>query len=411
MSDIQKKWDEQNAAWQKRLITLSEETLIEEQLIKQSRDKLIEYFGEDWLKQQHSKMKVFSPNVPTGVVGIITNPMDNHGVEVVELAKYLEAIEHQNNFEDIIAKLKNASDYEAIRLNLAIGYRLMHSGWTNIFVEPEIGDVSGELFGKKYVVECSVITPPDPTSTYMHEIFRSVYKYLKKNKYAAWIHVQFNKDFKEVPVSNVIDAIKEMNHEFSKDPKTVETLTDDFNMTETYLDERVKKVLSSEREKENGLTEIGYRIAMIQPKLPGDLHSVDPDDPSQVDNGTITFGGMKRFGGDKDTAERIKAKIKNKKNQTANLPKDTRRVFVLMAKGKIDQEDWNELAGTIVNATSPADNLDAVLFMDRRRQEFEGKIRFPSAQVHFFTKPYRMTALEASFKKMKEFENSEWISQ
>lgn len=111
------------------------------------------------------------------------------------------------------------------------------------------------------------------------------------------------------------------------------------------------------------------------------------------------------------TADRIKGKIKNKKSQTANLPNGTRRIFVLMAHGKVDQEDWNELGQTIVNATSRTDNLDAVLFLDRRRQEYKGKIRFPSAQVHFFTKPYRMTALEASFVKMKEFENSDWINE
>ncbi len=410
MSDIHKKWDEQHAAWSRRLGALSKETLIDQMLIQQSREKLIGYFGEEWLKGAYPKLKAYVPGASNGIVGVITNPMDNHGVEVVEMAKYLDVVKNQNNFEDIITKLKNPSDYEAIRLNLAVAYRLRHSGWKNIYAEPVVGDVEGELFGKKYVVECSVITPPNPASNYTHEIFRSVHKYLNVNKHPAWIHVQFNKDFKTVPLSKVIEAIKEMNYRFAPKGETVETLTDEFNMTETYLDKKVRNILLSEREKEEGLTEIGYRIARIKPRIPGDPHSVDPDGPNQVDDGTITFGGLAKFDSDKTTADRMKRKIKNKKSQTASLPKGTRRVFVFMAKGKVEQENWQELKSTILHATSPSDNLDAVLFMDRRRQEFGGKIRFPSAQVHFFTKPYRLRALEASFKKMEEFENSDWIN-
>lgn len=214
-----------------------------------------------------------------------------------------------------------------------------------------------------------------------------------------------------MPVNNVIDAVKELNYRFGQNPEPVETLTDDFNMTECYLDDRVKSILQAEREKEDGLTEIGYRIAMIKPAIPGDMHSVDPDDPSQVDDGTITFGGLHKFNGNKTTVDRIKSKIKNKKSQTANLPSGTRRMFVFMAHGKVDEENWSELGRAIMGSTSSGDNLDAVLFMDRRRQEFEGKIRFPSAQIHFFTKPYRLRALEASFKKMKDFEESDWIDE
>ena len=411
MSDADKKWQEQNTSWEGRYKHLANETSLDEELIRKSREKLIAYFGEEWLKDKYSKQKKFSPNNPTGIVGRVTNPMDNHGVEVVELAKYLDAVNAQDNFSAVITKLKNASDYEAIRLNLAVAYRLINSGWENVYVEPEVGDVSGELFGKKYVVECSVITPPNPASNYAHEVFNSAYKYLKKNRNPVWVHIQFNKNFRLVPVKKVTDAVKELNYRFTENPKEpVETSSDDFNMTEIYLDSKVKSILQTEREKEiNSLTEIGYRISRITPAIPGDLHSVNPDDPSQIDDGTITFGGMHKFNNDKTTADRIKTKIKSKKSQTANLSSGTRRMFVFMAHGKVDEENWSELGKTIVSSISPADNLDAVVFMDRRRQEFEGKLRFPSAQIHFFTKPYRLRALEASFGKMKEFEQSNWI--
>lgn len=411
MSDAEKKWSGQNKAWEKRYGTLSKETLLDEGLIRSSRDKLIKYFSEEWLKDQYSKQKKFSPNSPGGIVDLITNPMDNHGVEVVELAKYLDAVNTQDNFNTIITKLKNASDYEAIRLNLAVAYRLMNSGWENVYAEPDVGDVSGELYGKNYVVECSVITPPNPASKYAHEVFNSAYKYLKKNKYPVWLHIQFNKDFRLVPVKKVTDAVKELNHRFVKDPKEpAETLTEDFNMTEIYLDDKVKSVLQTEREKEeNSLTEIGYRLTTNTPVIPGDIHSVDPNDPNQIDDGTITFGGVRKFDVDKTTTDRIKTKIKNKKTQTANLPSGTRRVFVFMAHGKVDEENWSELGATIAGSVKPSDNLDAVVFMDRRRQEFEGKLRFPSAQIHFFTKPYRLRALETSFRNMKDFEESNWV--
>lgn len=410
MDNSETKWEIQNELWKSRLATLASETQLSPELIEKSRHTLIDYFGEEWLKEMHSKNKEFSPSQATGIVGVVTNPMDNHGVEVVELAKYLNAVKDQDNFADIITKLKNADDYKAIRLNLAVGYRLKNAGWKNIYVEPEVGDISGELFGKKYVIECSVITPPNPASKYTHEIFRSIYKFLKKNDFAAWIHVQFNKDFKTVPIANVINAIKELNYRFAGSDKPAETLTDEFNITETLIDEKVKSLLKREREKEeNSLTEIGYRIAMVRPAIAGDLHSVDPDDPTQVDSGSITFGGVHKYNNDKSTAERIKTKIKNKKSQTANLPSGTRRMFVFMAHGMVDQEDWSELGNTIAKSTDSSDNLDAILFMDRRRHEIDGKLRFPSAQVHFFTKNYRLTALEASFRNMKAFEQSDWI--
>jgi hypothetical protein len=357
----------------------------------------------------YARQKSYSPGNPAGIVGVITNPMDNHGVEVVELAKYLKAVEQQDNFNEIITKLKNNSDYEAIRLNLAVAYRLSHSGWEEIYVEPEIGDVQGVLFGKKYAVECSVIIPPSPSSKYTNEIFRSVHKNLSNNKLPVWIHVKFNQDFRNIALSRVIEAVKELNIRFLNQQKPVETQTKEFSMTATLLDERVRRVLEEQRNLEDGITEVGFRIAMAQLKIPGDIHSVDPEDPNQIDGGTITFGGLSEYSNDKTTGERLKTKIKSKKSQTAKLPKGTRRIFVFMADGKVESDDWDELGKIVVNSTSPDDNIDAVLFIDRRRQEFEGKLRFPSGQVHFFTKPYRLTTLEASFSKMKEFEESDWL--
>lgn len=411
MSTAESKWEEQNKSWEKRYSVLAEETSLDEALIRVSREQLITYFDEEWLKEAYSKQKAYSPGDPTGIVGVITNPMDNHGVEVVELAKYLKAVEGQDNFLEIITKLKSTSDYEAIRLNLAVAYRLMHSDWENVYVEPAIGDVEGTLYGKKYVVECSVIMPPNPSSKYTNEIFRSVYKTLKQNKMPVWIHAKFTKDFKAVPLKSVIEAVKELNKRFLIENKPVETQTKEFSMTACLLDGRVKQVLEEQRSKEDGITEIGFRIAMATPKISGDVHSVDLDDPNQIEDGTITFGGLSEYAKDKTTSERLKTKIRDKKEQTSDLPSGTKRLFVFMAKGKVEDDDWRELGQVVKKSTSPSDNIDAVLFIDRRRQEFEGKLRFPSGQVHIFTKPYRLTALEASFRKMKAFEESDWINE
>jgi hypothetical protein len=411
MSNAENKWQEQNKSWEKRFPVLAKETSIDEALIRADREQVILYFGEDWLREAYSKQKAYSPGEPTGIVGVITNPMDNHGVEVVELAKYLKAVEGQDNFSEIITKLRSTSDYEAIRLNLAVAYRLMHSDWENVYVEPAVGDVEGTLYGKKYVVECSVIMPPNPSSKYTNEIFRSVYKTLKQNKIPVWIHVKFNVDFKTIPLKNVIEAVKELNKRFLVENKPVETQTKELSMTACLLDGRVKQVLEEQRIKEDGITEVGFRIAMATPKIPGDVHSVDLDDPNQIEDGTITFGGLSEYAKDKTTSERLKTKIRDKKEQTSDLPSGTKRLFVFMANGKVEDDDWRELGQVVKKSTSPSDNIDAVLFIDRRRQEFEGKLRFPSGQVHIFTKPYRLTALEASFRKMKAFEESDWINE
>ncbi len=411
MSKAESKWEEQNKSWEKRYKVLSNETKVEEKLIREGRELLITYFGEGWLKETYAKQKKYSPGDPNGIGGVITNPMDNHGVEVVELAKYLKAVEGQDNFADIITKLRNNSDYEAIRLNLAVAYRLRQADWESIYVEPEVGDIECTLYGKKYVVECSVIMPPNPSSKYTNEIFRSVYKTLKQNKIPVWIHVKFNKEIRSVTLKSVIEAVKELNKRFLAEGEPVETQSDEYSMTACLLDGRVSEVLEEQRSKDDGITEVGFRIATAEPKIPGDIHSVDPDDPNQMYDGTITFGGLREFAKDKTTVDRLKTKIRDKKEQTASLPKDTRRVFVFMAKGKVEDDDWLELGNAVRNSTSVNDNLDAVLFIDRRRQEFEGKLRFPSGQLHIFTKPYRLTALEASFKKMKSFEESDWVNE
>lgn len=404
-------WDEQETNWNKHLASLADEVGIPADIIWSSRQQLITIFGQEWLEQELSRHKVANPLSNTGIVGVISNPIVNNAVGVVELAKYLLSVSSQSNFNEIVVKLKNSSDYEAIRLNLATGYRLKKIGWEDVMVEPALGDVEGTYSGQKYIVECAMFIPPRPVNKYLQVLFDSFYKYLKKNKHKTWLHIEFLVNPVKVDQSGLIKNIKAVNYEFSPEGKLVELATDEYIITAQKLTHDNLQILNDDREKEDGnLVDIGYHLANHAPDVPGDIYSVDLDDSNKrTDLGYVTFGGVRKNSDKKSTEEQLRIKIKSKKEQTKNYPEGTRRMFVFQTEGMIEKEDIRAIGEVVKSSIKPSDNIDDVIILDRRHQTAFDKLRYPSGQYHILTASERVPYLEEMVKEMRKFEYSDWV--
>lgn len=84
---------------------------------------------------------------------------------------------------------------------------------------------------------------------------------------------------------------------------------------------------------------------------------------------------------------------------------------VFMSNGKVENDDWNEIAKTFANDVKPTDNIDAIILTDRRHQTFANKLRYPSGQVHFYTADECVPHLEKLCLAMKQSEMSDWIAE
>jgi len=413
MSTMTKKWEAQDTSWNQHLSELASEVKISPELIWDSRLQLISVFGQEWLETELDRHKTASPTREKGIVGIITNPIVNNAVEVVELAKYLRAVSHQPNFREIVVKLKNAADYEAIRLNLAVGYRLKSIGWTDIIVEPELGDVTGVYIGQKYIVECAMFKPPQPVNKYLEVLFSSFQKYLKLNKTKTWMHVEFFVNPITINQVELLRDIKAANYRFGPTGTKVEIETNEYKITEQELTPEQLKFLEEDRAKhEDSHVDIGYYLANHKPKVPGDIYSVDLDDTNaRTDIGYVTFGGLRKNVEKKSTEEQLRIKIKSKKEQTKHYPADTRRMFVFQSKGMIDDESIHAIGQVVKDSIKVTDNIDDVIFLDRRHQTAFDMLRYTSGQYHILTASERVPHLEKMVTDMKNFEYSDWLTQ
>ena len=91
------------------------------------------------------------------------------------------------------------------------------------------------------------------------------------------------------------------------------------------------------------------------------------------------------------------------------MPNGVRRMFIFMSNSMVEDEDWNVIGKAFAKDIKPEDNIDAVIFVDRRHATVGGKLRYPSGQIHFFTTKSRVPYLERSFSAIKSFENSNWL--
>lgn len=400
-------WEEQESYWNKHLDRLANEVKIDAFLIWDARKQLIVIFGEEWLKDSYKKLSKGNPTDEKGIVGVVSNPIVNNAVAVVELAKYLREFSGQPNFNEIVTKLKNAKDFKAIRLNLAFAYRMAKSGAKDVYVEPEIGDIEATISDQQYVIECSMIVPPMNNSNFANELFKRVINQVKYGDKPTWIDVTFNEYPQPSDLPLIVKTIKEAQYAYSKSMDTVERKEKPFTVKVTEASQ--EDIDSLPQKMKDEVWDFGFKIAMHQPKTPGDIYSVDLDEEPASHDGLFTIGKLINDEAAKSTRDRLRTKLKAKKAQTKQIPDTKRRMYVFMSNGMVEDDDWNELAKTFANDVKPTDNIDAVIFTDRRHHTYNDKLRYPSGQIHFYTSGKRVPHLEKLCEDMKQFEESDWI--
>jgi hypothetical protein len=402
-------WDEQEAFWNTHLDRLADEVGLSADVINSARQQLIVIFGEEWLKQTYKSNKKFKPGDATGIIGLISNPIVNNAVGVVELAAYLKEFSEQPNFDEIVTKLRSTKDFEAIRLNLAYAFRLKRSGWEDVYVEPKLGDIEGKIGGVSYIIECSMIDPPRSASNLANEIFRSVHKVIDREGPPTWINIDLALGTLSSSIPAIIKQVKVAHYKYSKKGGKVKIESEIGTVVVEKAQKSELDALATNMR--NSKYDFGWKIEMRKPRISGDVYSVDLDSQPAHESGMLTIRGLINEDEQKTTLQRLREKLKRKKAQTKNVPKGVRRMFIFMSDGKVENEDWQLIGNAFANDIKETDNIDAVVFVDRRHQEFGGKLRYPSGQVHFFTSRTRLLHLEKSFVQIKTFEESDWLGK
>ncbi len=78
-------WDEQEGYWNRHLDRLAKEVKIDSAKIWDARKQLVVIFGDSWLREAYIVSSRGKHSDEKGVVGLVTNPIVNHAVEIVEL--------------------------------------------------------------------------------------------------------------------------------------------------------------------------------------------------------------------------------------------------------------------------------------------------------------------------------------
>ncbi len=286
---------------------------------------------------------------------------------------------------------------------------MARSGAQDIYVEPDIGDIQATVGGIEYVIECSMIVPPLNESNFANEVFRSVLNQIRHGNAMTWIDVTFHKYPHPNDISKVVKSIKEAHFKFDKVQSEVIDVNSDYTVKVSAALQQDMDNLS--KKMADGVWDFGYKMVMHSPKTPNDIYSVDLDEPPTAEKGLFTISGLINNQEKKTTRERLRAKLKQKKSQTKNVPAPKRRMYIFMSDGKVENDDCNDIARTFSNDVKPTDNIDAIIFTDRRHQTYANKLRYPSGQVHFYTTDKRVPHLEQLCLSMKQFEMSDWIAE
>jgi len=409
MAKMHYSWEQQEDFWNYYANKLANEAGLDEQKILESRQQLLVAFGPDWVKSQYEnssgKSKV-PPNHGFGVVGMLTNPIINNAVGATELAKYLIEFRGQPNFQEIITKLKNPSDFEAIRLNLAFAYRLKKAGWSDVVVEPPLGDVQGKVGGKDYIVECSMISPPNVHEYVANRILTSLSGSLKHGKEAIGLQLTFKSRPSEEELNNLVSLAKKSRFDLSKthEPQEFTTPIADGKVYEMTVEE------ANQPPDESGW-DIVWIIEMGRPKRPGDVYSVDLDKPNKQTEGKIYINGLSEQYLTKTIPEQLEEKLRSKRKQTHSVADDQKRLFVFMSPTFIEKEDWEALNKRFKPTFYKRDNIGGIIFVDRRNHVNGGKNRYPYAQIHFLNNTSPIPELGATFIALEKFERSNWLEE
>lgn len=412
-------WEQQEQFWNERYYRLANELGIKPEILINSRTLLIGAFGIDWLKKDYdNRGKIEKSGIHEilrpSITKIITNPIVNSAISVVEMAKYLDCFKNSKQVADVVTMLKSKNQFEATRLSIAFAYRFYNVDFEDIELEPQTargkGDFLGSFQGQPFLFECSIIEENNLPQLFSDNLTTRLDKAIKDKVLNAGIEISFTKKVEQKDIDEAIETIRIARHTFGR-----QDLSDlkDVPFKDSAMIGRVFKLSSEELLSVPDLKKWDFAQALshAKPDEPNNIYTIDLDDKTKSPRaGMIFVKGLEPVKEQKPFYERIKDKIEGKITQTHGLQKDYKRIFIIMTEKRVENFNWDEIWKKIAPSMKTRPNIAGMIFVDRRQTNLDGKIRYAYPQIHF-SNPFHKTAeLENAFTPLKDFERSDWLA-
>jgi len=409
-------WDEIEALWQKRYVLLAKELGLPFDLISESRVITINAIGQDWLREEYARQsknsgkRAISEIIAPNITKLITNPIATSAVQIIELSHYLLEAKRQAKLALALDMLRNPSQFEAGRLNMAMFYRFSQVGLLNLTLEPDIPRGKGDFFGEyekdRYLVECSILKEDTLQRELYDQLQLSLQNAVKDKVLEVGMEIAFHKIADKNSVAETIKVIRESRNLFGKGlpPDTSEK-----KFHSSIATGRLFKLSKTDKRTipDMGQWDNVFAITYGKPLEERNIYSMDLD--KQPRTGMIFVKGLKIAIRKKSLYERLKAKVEAKISQTHGLPEGTKRIFIIMTENKVEDYDWDRIWDYLRPLTDKRESVSAILFVDRRASKVGGFLRYAYPQIHFINNRFNRNETHDLFPRLEKLERSDWI--
>lgn len=416
---IRYSWDQQEEFWNSRYSELAKELGISTNLLINSRTVLIGAFGLDWLRNDYDSRNKSGNSglhemLKPSITKIITNPIVNSAISIVEMAKYLDSFKDEAQIGEVITMLKNKEQFEATRLSLAFAYRLKKTGFDEIALEPVTtrgkGDIFGSFQGQQFLFECSIIEDSNLSRIFSDNLTRRLGKAIKDSVLSVGIEVTFIRKVDQKGIDQTIKVIRDARHTFGQQmPSSLKDVPYSCSSAEGRVFRLSEKELLDIPDLKKW--DFAQALSYAKPKEQDNIYTIDLDDKTTSPRvGMIFVRGLDPTKGQKPFYERMKTKIETKRVQTHGVSEEYKRVFIIMTEQRVESFDWGEIGKKLTPSLKSRPNIAGIIFVDRRQTNLDKKIRYAYPQIHFMNPFHQAVELEKSFPRLKDFERSDWLS-
>lgn len=409
--DMKYSWDEMEALWQSRYEILAQEAGLSADILRDSRAQLLVAFGLEWVKKEYEKRKkshiTFYQTIEANLVVMLTNPIVNDAVQIVELAKYLTTLKDQKNIKEIITMLKAESSFEAARLNIAYAYRLHEIGFEDLMIEPDSprgkGDMQGKFLQKPFFIECSIIEDKNLEILFNSHLQERLAKSMKDQSLQVGFEVEFTAPVDVNGINKTVEAVLQARHIFGKQKELL-----DVPFQSPYAKGKVFHLKEEHKKSPPDMKDWDavFSVSYAVPREKGNVYSIDFDKKQHV-AGRLFIKGLHSTQQQKTMYERIKKKLEEKIVQTHAV--QGKKIFVIMTEKRIESFNWKNIWKSMESNLKIRPNIAGVFFVDRRQTKLDGKMRF-AYPLAFFVNVYGdMPELNVMFKRLEKIERSDWL--
>lgn len=413
-------WDQQEDFWNTRYAQLAKELGISMDLLTTSRAVLISAFGLEWLKSDYeSRNKSGDAGMHVmlrpSITKMITNPIVNSAISIVEMTKYLDCFKNQSAINDVITMLKSKDQFEPTRLSIAMAYRLSRIGFDGLVLEPTTtrgkGDILGSFQGQNFLFECSIVEDSDLPKIFSDNLTSRLDKAIKDKVLNVGIEVNFLKKVEQKDIDQTIETIRKARYAFGQqNPSKLLDVPFSSSVAEGRIFRLSEEELSGVPDMKKW--DFSQALSYATPAEEGNIYTIDLDDKTKSPRvGMIFVKGLEPVKEQKSFYDRLKDKIESKRVQTHGLPEDHKRIFVIMTEQRVESFNWSEIWKKLEPSMKSRPNIAGVIFVSRGQSVLDKKIRYVYPQIHYPNPYHRSPELENTFLPLKKFERSDWLAE